>query len=183
MFFEELIVACAVEVIKGMILFVVKEVRKLPMASGVEKDLNRLQQIFLQIQHVLEDAKKQQMGEGLYKNWLKELRDVAYEADNILDEFSYQLMHSHEMSFRKRDWLRQQCSRSNKLFFHQHMARAIGKVNDEMDRIAKEKAQLDLLNGHSSHSGSLNEQSRDSHETTSFIEEKQVIGREQDKAN
>lgn len=177
MAFEEFLVACAVEMLKSLLLFVMKEVR---MASDMEKELKKLQRTVMIIQEVLEEAEKQQIGKDLLKIWLKELKDIAYEADDILDEFSYQIMRSHEMSFRKRDQLRMIFSISN-LRFHPHMADALKNVNGKMDDIATHKVLLDLRNGHSLRLSSFNEQHRDYHETTSFIDEKQVIGRQKDK--
>ena len=40
---------------------------------------------------VLHDAQKRQVSDNSVRNWLTELRDVLYDADNVLDKFSYEI--------------------------------------------------------------------------------------------
>ena len=49
-----------------------------------------LLETLFKIKFVLGDAQKRQSSDGSMRIWLKNLRDVAYNADNVLDKFSYE---------------------------------------------------------------------------------------------
>ena len=51
--------------------------------------INLLQTLF-KIKFVLGDAQKRQSSDESMRIWLTNLRDVAYDADNVLDKFSYE---------------------------------------------------------------------------------------------
>ncbi|KAK5787257.1 hypothetical protein PVK06_041910 [Gossypium arboreum] len=48
------------------------------------------QSILHDIQAVLDDAKEKQIKNEGVKKWLDDLQDLAYDVDDILDEFAYQ---------------------------------------------------------------------------------------------
>ena len=50
-------------------------------------ELKNLFETLFRIKFLLDDAQKRQSSVRI---WLKELRDVAYNVDNVLDEFSYE---------------------------------------------------------------------------------------------
>ncbi|KAM0896119.1 hypothetical protein ACQ4PT_023383 [Festuca glaucescens] len=52
---------------------------------GVEEDLKELQRTMTQIQCFLNDAEKRRIKESAVNNWLAELRDAMYNADDIID--------------------------------------------------------------------------------------------------
>jgi hypothetical protein len=52
---------------------------------GVEEDLKELQRTMTQIQCFLNDAEKRRIKESAVNNWLGELRDAMYYADDIID--------------------------------------------------------------------------------------------------
>lgn len=121
MVFEEFLVACAVEMLKSLIILVLKELKE---ASCVKEELKKLDNTLSIIQmEKVEDVEKQQMEKEALREWLEGLKDVTYDADDILDKFSYHVMHEKEMSGRKRDKLRVNLSlRSNPLVFRFNMA-------------------------------------------------------------
>ncbi|XP_058107391.1 putative disease resistance protein RGA3 [Magnolia sinica] len=55
---------------------------------GVTKELRKLSSAFTSIKAVLEDAETQHLKEQSVKDWLKKLKDVAYDIDDILDEWT-----------------------------------------------------------------------------------------------
>ncbi|WVZ49739.1 LOW QUALITY PROTEIN: hypothetical protein U9M48_001070 [Paspalum notatum var. saurae] len=55
------------------------------MILGVEKDLNELQQTIKQIQCFLNDAEQKRTEESAVNNWLGDLKDAMYDADDIID--------------------------------------------------------------------------------------------------
>ncbi|RWR74928.1 putative disease resistance protein RGA3 isoform X1 [Cinnamomum micranthum f. kanehirae] len=54
---------------------------------GVKKEVDELSSTFLDIQAVLEDAESHQVTDERVRGWLWELKEVAYEVDDILDEW------------------------------------------------------------------------------------------------
>ena len=57
------------------------------MKWGVNKEMERLKSTLSTIQAVLEDAEEQRVEDKALRNWLGKLKDAAYDADDILDEF------------------------------------------------------------------------------------------------
>ena len=51
--------------------------------------LRNVFETLLKIKFLLHDAQKRQVSDESVRRWLTELRDVTYDADNVLDEFSY----------------------------------------------------------------------------------------------
>ncbi|KAI3948398.1 hypothetical protein MKW92_022823 [Papaver armeniacum] len=54
--------------------------------SGVGEEFQRLSDILLTVQDVLEDAEVKQLKEKPIRNWLRKLKDVAYDVEDFLDE-------------------------------------------------------------------------------------------------
>ncbi|XP_022750732.1 putative disease resistance protein RGA3 [Durio zibethinus] len=57
-----------------------------------KKNIKKLQEKLLIIQAVIEDAEERQLKDKNVKIWLSKLRDVAYDADNLLDEITTQVL-------------------------------------------------------------------------------------------
>ena len=55
---------------------------------GVEDDLEKMNNTVLAIQAVLQDAEEQQFQNHQVKHWLNRLRDVVFDADDLLSEFT-----------------------------------------------------------------------------------------------
>uniref|UniRef100_A0A2N9HK86 Rx N-terminal domain-containing protein n=1 Tax=Fagus sylvatica TaxID=28930 RepID=A0A2N9HK86_FAGSY len=55
---------------------------------GVKGEFENLKNTFSTIQAVLQDAEQKQDTNNQVKDWLMKLRDVAYDADNVLSDFS-----------------------------------------------------------------------------------------------
>ncbi|XP_038970860.1 putative disease resistance RPP13-like protein 1 [Phoenix dactylifera] len=60
--------------------------------SSVLKELKKLERTLKRIQAVLHDAQEREIREESVKLWLKELKAVAYEADDVLDEYQYEVL-------------------------------------------------------------------------------------------
>jgi len=61
------------------------------LAWGFKGDMKRLEESLAMIQAVLQDAEKKSTGEAA-RLWLEDLRDVAYDAEDVLDEFNYEIL-------------------------------------------------------------------------------------------
>ncbi|WJX59212.1 hypothetical protein P8452_44564 [Trifolium repens] len=62
-------------------------------ACGFEEEIEKFQRSIRHIKPLLEDAEQQQANNKALKSWLIQLRAVAYDADDLLDEFSLSLNH------------------------------------------------------------------------------------------
>ena len=58
---------------------------------GVKDDLEKMNNTVLAIQAVLEDAEEQQVQNHQDKQWLMKLREVVFDADDLLNNFSTQV--------------------------------------------------------------------------------------------
>ncbi|RWR74945.1 putative disease resistance protein RGA3 [Cinnamomum micranthum f. kanehirae] len=76
----------------ALVSFVVEELcsiakDRLSSLFGVEKEVDELSSTFLDIQAVLEDVESHQVTNERVRGWLWELKEVAYEVKDILDEW------------------------------------------------------------------------------------------------
>ena len=80
---------------------------------------------------VLADAEKRQVKDESVKLWLQMLEDVAYEADDVLDEFAYEnLRQKIEVGNQMKRKVRDICSTSNPGLFHLPMADKIKAIQE-----------------------------------------------------
>ncbi|KAI0493469.1 hypothetical protein KFK09_023587 [Dendrobium nobile] len=56
------------------------------------EDLSRLSRMLRRIQAVLHDAEEREINEKAIQLWLTELREVAYDAEDVLDQYDYQVI-------------------------------------------------------------------------------------------
>ncbi|KAJ4844612.1 hypothetical protein Tsubulata_046295 [Turnera subulata] len=84
-----------------VVTFVVEEMLKklaslaleeIDRAWGLKGKLQKLSKSLASIRAVLRDAEEKQGREESVKIWLQKLRDVAYEAEDVLDEFGYEVL-------------------------------------------------------------------------------------------
>ncbi|XP_078153700.1 putative disease resistance RPP13-like protein 1 [Carex rostrata] len=60
-------------------------------ARVAEEDLERLMRILEQIKHTLYDAHEREIRDHSVKYWLKELKKVSYDAEDVLSEYQYEV--------------------------------------------------------------------------------------------
>lgn len=131
------------------------------------------------IQARLRDAGTHPVTEVSVGLWLKELEDVAYEAQHVLDEFAYEkLRHQVEIKSQFNKRVRNFFSFSNPVVFNFKLARKIKNITISLDKIKNDA----LLFGFqrvgtmetAEDGGFLNRV------TCSFLDNSQVVGREDD---
>ncbi|KAK6255563.1 hypothetical protein SCA6_016868 [Theobroma cacao] len=84
------VVGAVVEVILARVISLAAE--HISVALGFKEELTMLHDSLIIIQALLQDADRRQEGDRAVKLWLEKLRDVAYEADDVLDEFAYDVL-------------------------------------------------------------------------------------------
>ncbi|KAA3476589.1 disease resistance protein RGA2-like [Gossypium australe] len=139
---------------------------------GLKKEVKKLQRILFIIQAVLADAEEQQLTNKALTIWLTELKEVAYEMEDLLDEFSLQ-----SIQFRDHSTIAQQV-RS----FIPSLVKAADCI-DLLPRLKQIKETLQVLAEEMSSFNLSNKgmRKRGVRQTGSFIVESEVFGREKDK--
>ena len=145
---------------------------------GVKDELQKLKDIVSTIQAVLQDAEEKQDMNHQVRNWLMKLRDVAYDADDVLSDFFTEdlrrrVMCGGKMAKKVRIFF----SSSNQPVFRLKMAHKIKAIREKLDAIANDKNKLQLVESPLE----TRVVTRERDQTYSFIHEEEVIGREDEK--
>ncbi|RVW83161.1 putative disease resistance protein RGA4 [Vitis vinifera] len=62
------------------------------LVQGVKSEIQSLKKTLRSVQDVLEDAEKRQVKEKSVRGWLENLKDMAYEMEDVLDEWSIAIL-------------------------------------------------------------------------------------------
>ncbi|GKV48805.1 hypothetical protein SLEP1_g55597 [Rubroshorea leprosula] len=109
---------------------------QISMAWGLEKELRELTQTLTMIQGLLQDAEGRQENNPAIWNWLQQLRDVAYDAVDVLDEYGYEVLkHKVQTQRRKRKQAHTFFALFNCIAFRLSMADKIRKINRTLVKI------------------------------------------------
>eukprot|EP00257_Ricinus_communis_P015354 XP_015573242.1 putative disease resistance protein RGA1 [Ricinus communis] len=146
-------------------------------ACGLRAELNNLESTFTTIQAVLHDAEEKQWKSESIKNWLRKLKDAAYEADDLLDEFAIQAQRRRlpkDLTTRVRSFF----SLQNPVVFKVMMSYKLRNLKEKLDAIASERHKFHLREEaiRDIEVGSL-----DWRQTTSLVNESEIIGRDKEK--
>ncbi|KAF2319293.1 hypothetical protein GH714_014448 [Hevea brasiliensis] len=114
-------------------------------AWNLKDDLKGLQESLTMIRAVLQDAEEQQTKKASVRLWLKKLKDVAYDAEDVLDELAYE-------DLRRKVEMQDQLEREVSNFFsfsrgaryvkktawHVKMVHKVRKINESLNKIRNE---------------------------------------------
>ncbi|XXG50777.1 hypothetical protein AAC387_Pa02g4710 [Persea americana] len=149
------------------------------LQRGVHNEMGRLRTTLTIIQAVLEDAEEQQVKDKAVEIWLGELKDAAYDADDILDEFMTEVLRKkiesgdhHHMMNKVRNFL------SLPLLFQIKMGHKIKVIRERLDAIASERTRFHLQVIREGRKGS---QTSKRLQSDSRVDESETFGREDDK--
>ncbi|XP_026398590.1 uncharacterized protein LOC113294407 [Papaver somniferum] len=146
---EAILVSGATEILKGLTAVIANEIA---LVWAVKDDLEKLRSTLEMIAAVTSDAEKCQVTEKAVGIWLTKLKDAAYDADYVLDAFSYEVMRrkvEDSLLFKVKAFF----TSSNHIIFKTRMAHRIKDINGSLDLIAKDKVFLSLNNNKSSGGG------------------------------
>ncbi|PKA66957.1 Putative disease resistance protein RGA3 [Apostasia shenzhenica] len=132
-----------------------KALSEFGLLTGLDKELNKLQSTLSTIRDVLEDAEARQVKERALRNWLRKLKDLAYEADDVLDDFAGKAAKLKPEMIDVKDKVRSFLSFPKMIGFRRKIAKRIKEINERLDEIAVERC--------------------------SFVNESEVYGRHEDK--
>ncbi|KAF9610008.1 hypothetical protein IFM89_019648 [Coptis chinensis] len=87
-------------VIDQLVSVIGKELeQEVRLVVGVRKEVKKLETKLTLIKAVLEDAEKKEIHENAVKIWLEDLKDVMYDADDVLDEWNTRILISRIEGF------------------------------------------------------------------------------------
>ncbi|KAJ8623930.1 hypothetical protein MRB53_032460 [Persea americana] len=151
---------------------------ELGLLLGVEKEKRVLESNLSVIRAALQDAENRQVNEEVVKDWLRKLKDAAYDAEDLVDEFVFE---ARRRVVENRDGMgKKVCnffSPSNPLLFRFKMAHKMKELVEQFDGIAKEKERYRLREGYVQSQPVISS----TRETISTVDESSVYGRGNEK--
>ncbi|XP_026430722.1 putative disease resistance protein RGA3 [Papaver somniferum] len=130
---EEILVNGANEILNKLLPVIGQQIGH---AWGVKDDLRKLGKTLELIQALISDAEEKQITDATVRLWLKRLKDVVYDADDVMDEFCYETMRRFERGSKLKHKVRDFMSKSsNPLVFLFKMAGKIRAINKSLDEI------------------------------------------------
>ncbi|KAK8997912.1 hypothetical protein V6N11_012448 [Hibiscus sabdariffa] len=143
--------------------------------------LKKWETILLKIQAVLEDAEERQFTDRFVKLWLDDLKDLAYDIEDVLDDFSTVALRqrskkeSQTITGKIRNYM---SSFFDQFSFKYKMGSKIKEITSRLQDVVKQKDDLGLMERvGGSHNRVLRRTA-----STSLVNESLVFGRETDKA-
>jgi hypothetical protein len=169
---EALLTDVAKEILSRLIPLATEQIS---LAWGFKEELTRLRDSFTMIQAVLADAERRQVREEPVRLWLLRLKDVAYDADEVLDEFAYEIL-------RRKVEIQNQMKRkvcfffsfSNPIAFRIKMANKVKSIGDSLKKINDEAIGFGLAR---LGPGNTNPEIILNRETDSSVVHSEVVGR------
>jgi signal recognition particle GTPase len=119
------------------------------LVGGEQKQVDKLKRNLLAIQSVLEDADRKQVKDKAVRDWLDKLKDVSYDIDDVLDEWSSAIVtwkmrdaeeNTHSLKQIRCSFLGSPCFCINQVARRRDIALKIKEVCEKVDEIAKERA-------------------------------------------
>ncbi|XP_058106803.1 putative disease resistance protein RGA3 [Magnolia sinica] len=150
---------------------------------GVTKELKKLSSTFTSIKAILEDAETRHLKEQSVKDWLKKLKDVAYDIDDILDEYMTESLRSeddegdefHSCNKKVQNFLLP-FSCFGHIAFRHKLANRIKDTLERLEEIDSEKNRFEFKMGNAERRDEI-----EGRETGSLVDESATVGRDDDK--
>ncbi|XXG52790.1 hypothetical protein AAC387_Pa03g1014 [Persea americana] len=169
----EMLISGVVKTLMGTLSSLLQQ--EFVIAWGLKKELEKLESTLTTIQTVLKDAEAKKGKNEELKNWLRKLKDAAYEADDMIDEFKIEALQWKAAGTLKK--VHKFFSRSNALAFSIEMGHKIQEIRDKLDAIAAERSKFHLRD----EVGGNRIENEERLVTDSFIIESGIYGREDEK--
>ncbi|EXB67283.1 Disease resistance protein RGA2 [Morus notabilis] len=184
----EALVSLLIEHFGSMALEPIEE--EVRLVKGVDEDVANLKTNLEDIQAVLEDAEQKQLNDASLKRWLDKLKNATHDMDDVLDEWNTAIL---EFKIKKEEEAENNASSSNKkvcfpmpsscfcftrvkrLTLRRDIALKIKELNQDLDRIAKDKEKYNL-------NIKRVVERPERRQTTFLIDETKVQGRDKDKS-
>ncbi|XP_070663690.1 putative disease resistance protein RGA3 [Malus domestica] len=139
---EAVVTFAAEEILKKVLSLAEKELR---LAWGFKAELRNLQESFGNIKLLLNDVADKPQAPAI-EEWVKKLKGVAEDAEDVLDEFKYEVdRRKVEIQNHMKRKILNFFSLSNPLAFRLQMARKIQKINASLVDLKTEASPLGLV--------------------------------------
>ncbi|XVF86758.1 hypothetical protein PTKIN_Ptkin18bG0068500 [Pterospermum kingtungense] len=158
----------------------------LRLVVGVNEEVEKLSSTFQTIQAVLIDAEKRQVKEQAVKLWLDKRQNVAYDIEDVLDDWNTAILKSQidtnvrpSSPFRhlRVSWTQPSSISIPRLILRQDIAVKIKELTERLEAIAKEKDVYAFFVNQTRNTDIEPERPK----TTYFIDVSEIHGREEDK--
>ncbi|KAL6335492.1 hypothetical protein AAG906_029735 [Vitis piasezkii] len=154
---------------------------ELTLVLGVEAEIQSLTDTLRSVRDVLEDAERRQVKEKSVQGWLERLKDMAYQMDDVVDEWSTAILQlqikgaeSASMSKKKvSSCIPSPCFCLKQVASRRDIALKVKGIKQQLDVIASQRSQFNFIS-------SLSEEPQ-RFITTSQLDIPEVYGRDMDK--
>ncbi|XP_017984140.1 PREDICTED: putative disease resistance RPP13-like protein 1 [Theobroma cacao] len=159
------------------------ELLKFAREKQVHGEIKKWEKMLQSIRAVLDDAEEKQMRNGPVKIWLAELQDLAYDLDDLLDEFATEvsrqrLIQEHRTGAGKvHKLVPALCFSPGAVIFNSKMLSKIKEITARLQELFTQKLNLELRETVGGRAKGVKERLP----TTSLVNEVHVYGRENDK--
>jgi Leucine-rich repeat (LRR) protein/GTPase SAR1 family protein len=147
--------------------------RRRKLSDGL---LKKLKTAFLTLNAVFEDAEELQVTKPVVKEWLDELKDAIYDAEDVLDEIATESM-INELDAKFQTTASKVRKLSISTFRNSFVEEIKLKIKEVLERLETLAQQKDLIGLREGVGGKLSERSP----TTSLVEESDICGRNDEK--
>ncbi|CDP20123.1 unnamed protein product [Coffea canephora] len=163
--------------------------RKINLVMGIEEEVENIKKSLETIEKVLHDAERRRLKERPVGKWLEELEDIAYEMDDVLDEWTVKIQKlenegTHQNArlqpilwIKVRSLILSLCSCLKQLPVRSDNAQKIKGINEKLELTLKEADQFKFI----TRGGIPDSQDFQRIITTSMTDESKICGRESDK--
>ncbi|XP_011021421.1 PREDICTED: putative disease resistance protein RGA4 isoform X2 [Populus euphratica] len=151
--------------------------RELGLAGSLETERENLNRTIRTIRAVLQDAEEKQWTSEAIKVWLRDLKDAAYDADDLLSDFASEAQ-PHQQRRDLKNRVRSFFSINyNPLVFRRRMVHKLKSVREKLDAIAMERQKFHLREG----AVEIEASSFAWRQTGSIVNESGIYGRRKEK--
>ncbi|XWS16365.1 hypothetical protein CRYUN_Cryun34aG0079500 [Craigia yunnanensis] len=172
------IVSAVLEKLGSLIILPEEIKQNVGVALSLEEQIRKMTANFQDIQSVLQDAETKEVKDANLRNWLKKLKNIAYDVDDLLDEWNTMKLNSQlekeekeVENFPLHKKIRYSISSfTSRSILYYNIASKLKDLNEQLDCIAtdKDRYKFGLEKG-------VKEPKRQI--TSSFIDEEEVYGR------
>ncbi|KAK4756261.1 hypothetical protein SAY87_006388 [Trapa incisa] len=142
----DLIIGSVVNSITEQVISLIS--REIGGAWGAKAELMKLEKTVSAITALLDEAERKQVEDKTIKDWLKKLSDVAYEADDLLDDYSTEIKRrtlmggdrNNRMMKERRTFL----SYFNRVLYRFKMAHRVKSIRGTLDAINEDRQKYNL---------------------------------------
>ncbi|KAJ6882787.1 disease resistance protein RGA4 [Populus alba x Populus x berolinensis] len=137
-------------ILEQLTRIVAQQVREeVSLVGDVKKQVDKLKSNLLSIQSVLEDADRKQVKDKAVRDWVDKLKDVCYDMDDVLDEWSTAILrwkmeeaeeNTRSLQKMRCSFLGSPCFCLNQVVRRRDIALKIKEVCEKVDDIAKARA-------------------------------------------